>query len=76
MYLSIYFLHCAYLFIMATRGPPHCVPASSACRRGRLLSLQSKGSVAMLYRLSCPVARGIFQTLGSNPCPLCRQEDS
>ena len=32
--------------------------------------LQGMGSVAMAYRLSCPVACGIFPDQGSNPCPL------
>ena len=28
------------------------------------------GSVVVVYKLNCPVARGIFPDQGSNPCPL------
>ena len=34
------------------------------------------GSVAVVHRLSCSVACGIFQDQGSNPCPLQWQTDS
>ena len=39
-------------------------------------SLQLKGSVVVARGLSCPAARGIFTTPGSNPCPLRWQADS
>ena len=40
--------------------------ASVAVARG----LQGVGSVAVVHRLSCPAALGIFLDQGSKPCPL------
>ena len=34
------------------------------------------GSVAVVYRLSCPVVHGTFPDQGLNPCPLHWQVDS
>ena len=41
-----------------------------------LQRLQHAGSVAVLHRVSCPAAFGIFPDQGSNLCPLHRQVDS
>ena len=37
---------------------------------------RSEGSVVVVHGLSRPVASGIFQDEGSNPCPLHWQADS
>ena len=37
---------------------------------GYKFSVQGPGSVIVVSRLSCPMAYGLFQDQGSNPCPL------
>lgn len=71
LFLAVLGLVIAVTSPVAERGP-WGPPASVVVARG----LQSTDSKAVVRRLSCSTAYGIFLHLGSNPCLLCGQTDS
>ena len=72
------------LLSICRTGASHC--GGFSCCRAQVLgawvavpvtpALQRTGSIIVVYRLSCPLARGIFLDQGSNLCLLRWQEDS
>ena len=66
------FCCCPKAFSCCSGQASHC--SGISCCRAQVLG--HMGSVAVAHGLSCPVACGIFQDQGSNPCPLHWQVDS
>ena len=61
---------CGLLSVVASLIAEHRLSAH------RLWQLLHAGSVVVVHRLSCSVARGIFLDQGSNLCPVHWQADS
>ena len=69
--------HCSGLFCCGEPAPEHGLYSSGSSWAQQLwFQVQTADSIAVVHRLSCPVARGASLGQGRSPCLLHWQADS